>query len=136
MNKKILIGSIFVLTLLLLMQSIPAIQHTVIKDKVKEEMLSEKLKEVREVLNTGSLERVRHPVLLAIILSWMGFRLIRCSFLISISLWWADINTPIVDYPLLFIRGVWLYETSIAVLIIWNILSNILGWNWNVILPW
>ena len=38
MNKKPLLGSLLVLTLLLLMPTIPAIQHKVVKDEVLSEI--------------------------------------------------------------------------------------------------
>jgi len=54
MNKKILIGSMLVLTLLLLMPSLPAIQYNTINENIYEEQYRANVKEIFEERKSGS----------------------------------------------------------------------------------
>jgi len=116
MKKKILIGSMLVLTLLLLMPSIPAIQHKTIEEGIKQDL--------------QELEWIRHPLLYTLVMLLCYFRMIRATIILNIAsdyIWWYhDIH-----FPLLFIRGVWLAVTSGIWYTFWQIVSDILGWGWD-----
>jgi hypothetical protein len=68
MEKKILIGSIVAVTILLLIPTIPAIQHNIVKEDNKDKILSElsedlDFKDIKELVDSGRLDRVKHPLL-------------------------------------------------------------------------
>ena len=134
MNKKILIGSMLVFTMLLLMPSIPAIQQKIVKDEIKDKILSEipeqiDFKDIKELINTGKLDRIKHPFLLAIVyfiafLYWfrMGCLLPMIWFLVTnnisngVLLWERFWN-------LSFIMDKWV--------LFWLKISETYGWNWD-----
>ena len=131
MKKNILIGSIIAVVILVMMPSIHAIQHNLVKEDSKGEIFHDKLKDIRELLESGKLDGIKHPLLYIFIISWMVIRTERGSILVAISILYEDINTPILIHPILCLRGLWLYGMGIAFLVIWNVISNILGWNWD-----
>ncbi len=64
MKKKILIGSLLVLTLLLLMPSIPAIQQKSVEEGIKQD-IQEKLDTITldDLKYIDVLDDIRHPIL-------------------------------------------------------------------------
>ena len=140
MNKKILMGSMLVLTLLLLMPSIPAIQQNIVKDEFREKIESElfndlDFKDIRELLNSGKLDGVKHPILGLLVIMWMYFRFLRCqiftfSYDITIDDYWnIDIE---IHNPIIFFRFIILFFNTKLVIHFFEVLSNMFGWNWNI----
>ena len=131
MKKKILIGSMLVLTLLLLMPSIPAIQQKTIEDKAYND-LEEKLDimDIKELINKE--DRLKHPLLyLSVFL--VAFRGIRGALLIfSSSNFPAWYGTLEIYYPLIFLRGLWLCGTTFLWQEFWVGVAKERGWNWGL----
>ena len=135
MKKKILIGSMLVLTLLLLMPSIPAIQQKNVEDilDTKESELITKLrdleiKKIKDLINKKPLDYSPKFFTLLISAIFM-FRAIRGILLYSSSItgYW---NEEII-HPILYARGIWLYVTAIICILGWQYFYTILGWNWE-----
>ena len=137
MNKKILIGnSIFVLTLLLLMPSVPAIHQKTIEDRTYIDLFDQlDFKDVRE----KNMDLIRHPLfydhplLYAIVIFLGGFRWLRCLILAEISFDIISWNPPEYEvyHPILFLRCIWLLNTFGIWCSFWDYISQILGWNWD-----
>ena len=186
MRKKLLLGSLLVLTLILLMPSIPAVQQKSIEEGVKQD-LQEKLETITlddlkiingddrikhpilyiivmltiylryikmyriafrwtiipdflniimdflnidgyyfklllflfyllrfELLESGKLDRVKHPILGLIVTMWMYFRLTRCQIFADTS---YDITYEYdydfeIHHPILFLRLLILFSSS------------------------
>ena len=135
MEKKILMGSMLVLTFLLLMPSIPAIQYKVVKDEILSEVTEDlDLREIRDLIETGKLDRVKHPILGLLVTMWMYFRLIRGQIFADISYditYDYDWNFEIY-HPILFFRLIILLFNTGLVIHFFEGLSNMFGWNWNI----
>ena len=105
MNKKILIGSIIAVAILIMMPTIPAIQQNTIEDKAYNDIIEQiDFKEVKEL----GIEIIEHPILTIILM----FRLMRASILVDIS---SDFIGPgyTIYNSLLFLRGIWLGATGV-----------------------
>jgi len=127
MRKKILIGSIFVLTLLLLMPSMPAIQINTVKEVVKQNIYE--LKTKTGIVDIEKLLELPNHILLFLIISAIAkFRFIRfeLNFLYSISPPYIEII-----HPLLLMRSIFLLIRYSFWLDIWIKVSEKLGWNWT-----
>jgi len=125
MKKKILIGSLLVLTLLLLMPSIPAIQQKTIEDKAYDD-LQEKLDTIN-LNDLGDIEKldwVRHPILHFIVFLILDILLIIPSFFGEMA-YLPNFNFLMIFLALLTsIPGfLWFYP--------WYIISTLLQWNWE-----
>ena len=120
MGKRILIGSMLILTLLLLMPSIPAVQKISIEDKTDNEL---------EI--TSKNNRLKHPLLYLFVLYSTLFRGLRGGYLVIISsnigAWMEPFE---VDYPLFYKRGWWLINTAIGWADFWADYADRHGWNW------
>ena len=133
MNKKILIGSLFIFALLLVMPSIQAIQHTVVKDtsvnEFSEALHLEKRKTVKEF---GPLDRIKHPLLYLFIIFISLPRILRIEVFgeLSYSGEWPFHIT--IENKFLFLRYMMLLFTTAFWFYIWNTVSIVLGWNWNI----
>ena len=129
MNKKILIGSMLVLTLLLLMPSIPSIQHKVVKDEIINE-LPENLyfKDVKEI---KELEQIKYPSLYAVVLFFLNCRWKRFEILQEIS-YDITVHGTEIKRPILFLRCLMLLITTFFLCDFWESLSNLLGWGWEI----
>lgn len=126
MGKKIIIGSMLVLTLLLLMPSIPAIQQKAIEQLDDVDLIN-----VKEINNNG--DRLKHPLLyLSVFL--VAFRGIRGFFLMfSSSKNMFSWEEPMeIIYPFIFLRGVWLCGTTFLWQEFWVSVANNMGWNWGL----
>ena len=132
MKKKILIGSMLVLTLLLLMPSIPAVQHKSIEEGIKQE-IQEKLDTITldDFKDIEVLDNMKYPLLYFLVMFLLNFRMKRTDFLFDISTHGRPLN-KVVDNPLIFLRGVWLYLTVIIWYYLWAIISTKLRWNWDM----
>lgn len=138
MNKKLLLSSLLVLTLLLLMPSIPAIQHNIFKKDIKDKMLTKlpedlDFKDLREIVNSVKVDKLKHPLLYFFVILVAGFRWIRCLILGEISLDIIPGEIPGVEirHPILFLRCMWLIATVEFWDLYWNNLSDKYGWNWK-----
>ncbi len=128
MRKKILIGSMLILTLLLLMPSIPAIQQKTIEDGVRQD-LQEKLESINfeelKDLNLPVKFRFRPILQIIFLIIWLrGGRGLMLSFFAS---HW-DRNFFVIDFPIIYLRGEWLFYTSMYILDYFHILYQIIGY--------
>jgi hypothetical protein len=114
MRKKILIGSMLVLTLLLLMPSIPAIQQKTINDRVLIEFVEE-LEDVKST-NQGN-EVLKFLILLSLFTKYM----VRARLGLTLMFISSDLRKHMdttgepteIYFPLVYLRGETIYETSI-----------------------
>lgn len=133
MKKKILIGSLLVLTLLLLMPSIPAIQQK-IAEEVRYQELTEifddfGLEDIKEIMGKSALPK--HPILLSFVFLIYLMRLGRSIIGLALSTNFLRYYEPLEIYhPLLFLYSGWLFISGFFWLYIWMLIANILGWNW------
>jgi len=131
MNKKILIGSMLVLTLLLLMPSIPAIQQKTVEEGFKQD-LQEKLdtidfKDLREIKTLD--DDVKHLLLYEYVQKILYFRIFRGFVLMQFS---SDYyGNPI--YPFIYNWGAWLVACSIMGMEFWLKVSDTYDWGWTFI---
>ena len=143
MKKKILIGSMLVLTLLLLMPSIPAIQQISIKERFNEK-LQEKLETINIFdSNDISLDGdVKFPNLAIFVLLITLFQLYRgniyAAFLVCLGIidmeYGLDFKFPYFMISLIIfsaIRAVMLWGTAFVWFLFWTIISLIFGLNWG-----
>jgi len=123
MNKKLLLGSISVLTLLLLMPSIPAVQNNVVKDEMSSH-IPENL-DFEDIKKLEMIELMKHPILYLIVRGIFVFRLSRESILFE---WSTDVDYSglVVTHPIIFLRSIWLAETGAFV---YYYLEAMFGWN-------
>jgi len=135
-RKKILIGSIFVLTLILLMPSIPAIQQKTIEDSTYSHFAKNKID--FNINKIEKLEQLKHPILFLIILTITIYNILRVSFYSILFSYSIDNSNPddiTIKHPLLAIisafRGLTIYIPVLIWIYFWNYISNQLGWNWN-----
>jgi hypothetical protein len=124
MRKKILIGSIFVLTLLLLMPSIPALQINTVKDALQQNINDFGRK---SSIIDKLLELPNHILLFLIVYTIAKFRFLRfkLNFMFSISPPYIQIT-----HPFLLMRSIFLLIRYSYWLNIWIKVSEKLGWNW------
>jgi len=136
MKKKIFIGSMLVLTLLLLMPSIPAIQQKSIEEGIKQE-IQERLDEINlDVLNDIEvLDRIKHPILYILIISIMSYRWEFGIELRDISIETDHWGGVYILHPLLFLWWFWIYWTVYLWSKFCNNVSDTLGWGWDIPVP-
>ena len=142
MGKKILIGSMLVLTLLLLMPSIPAIQQKTVEDKAYSDLLEQlkdvDFKDLKDVISNG--DSAKYPLMFLLIFSLIRIKVIRGFRLMmeSSNYPYNEIfGDPLEIYnPIIYYRGLWLMETASLRRTIWSGLSEELGWNWDFSNPW
>ena len=133
MGKKIIIATMLVLTLLLLMPSIPAIQHKTIEEGIKQD-LQEKLESINlnDLKDIDVLIDVKHPYLCSLIMIIILIRFMRSSMTMLLA------TEPVGEYgrriihPLLYQYGLWLWEAIQPFARFWQSISDILGWGWNI----
>ena len=121
MRKKILIGSIFVLTLLLLMPSITAVQVNTNQLEFKD--------------NLGPKNNVKFPNLNYLILHFLTFRLNNFRELREFSadyvIDWHWMGHWEVHYPILYYYSLRIFMKWAFRYIFWASLSILLGLNWE-----
>jgi len=124
MGKRIIIGSMLVLVMLLLMPSIPAIQQKTIKDKSMSEFDINNLKE-----NKIKVERIKHFLLYYILFYRLQKIWARSMVWQSLgrNMWTGEILSPIIYQWGLLVE----YSAQIRN-DFWQQLSNKLGWNWDM----
>jgi len=136
MKKKILIGSILVLTLLLLMPSIPAIQQKTIEVKVYDDLVKDikeidfkDTKVIRKLLN-GFWDE--HPILgFLLFIAWI--RMEWGFILEDFSVWIVGEYSSIIIHPLLYIWSQWLIGTAGVMAFLIQVIAYIL-FIWNPLL--
>ena len=145
MKKKILMGSMLVLTLLLLMPSISAIHYKSIEEGIKQGV-QEKLDTITldDLKDFEVLEWIRHPILYLIITSIVTFRLLRSAvyFFIAVTFcakyipdyWVPEITHPVLLIILMF-NWTRLYGYTWLLVDFWQYISDELGWNWELPYP-
>jgi len=136
-RKKILIGSIFVLALILLMPSIPAIQQSTLKEELKQDIM-EKIETLtfEDIKEIKTLDSVKFPLLMWLVIILPTFRFFRGAVLFGLSLETEDSGWHGFRYitgikPLLFL---WSMVTLIPCALWWNFwmtISDKLGWGWS-----
>lgn len=131
MNKKILIGSILVLTLLLLMPSIPALQKNAIDVRLdtRESELLTKFQDldgekIKDLLNKKPLDGLQFPLWPLIFFIYF-FRIYRGIFIQSFSSTKYEIINLFIS-----LRGVWLIGTAMIWVLCWQFFYDIIGWDW------
>ncbi|MCK4348185.1 MAG: hypothetical protein KAW47_06175 [Thermoplasmatales archaeon] len=148
MGKRILIGSMLVLTLLLLMPSIPAIQQKTIEDKafndLEEQMKTIDFEKLKDIMDLG--EFPKHPLLRALVVSLYNIQGLRFSFYFVMAFFvfcdppdndlpgGPDVTNPILFF-ICILRAAWLFGTAMYWATFWDYISELLGWNWNIY-PW
>ena len=132
-NKKILIGSIFVLILLLLMPSISAIQQKIIKDKICNDLIEKfDFKDIKEIIGFPD---VKHPLLFTLIVIIFNLRAMPASILLFLAYFSNDHQDRSMKRPFIAIRGWWVMFTAWLWASIWVTISEKLGWDWELYLP-
>jgi len=129
MNKKILIGSMLVFTMLLLMPSIPAIQIESFKEGVQQNIddLKTRLSNIESLIELPE----RFPLLFLFVYSIALFRLIRFEILFELATEPSDFAPGyIVTNWLLYIRCAFLINGLDWWLAIWIEISENFGWGW------
>ena len=119
MKKKTLIGSMLVLTLLLLMPSIPAIQQKTIEDKAYSDF-------VEEIKKSNGDIKFRIQPILGLLWVICRIRESRGDWLMDSSSYWD--HGIHIDYPIIYTRGEWLYVTSYLVMYILSVIFLIFGY--------
>ncbi|UCD14589.1 MAG: hypothetical protein JSW60_04000 [Thermoplasmatales archaeon] len=136
MRKKILMGSMLVLTLLLLMPSISALQQKTIEEKTFTDLVEkfdDDLKEIKELNNLG--DDVKFPNLYEFLARFLALRFFRGLMLCLFGLGFMEFAIY-EKFPIFNIRGVWL---SISTFFIADYIDGIvekLGWNWEPLTDW
>ena len=130
MRKRILLGSMLVLTLLLLMPSIPAIQQKTIEEGIKQD-IQEKLDAITldDLEEIEELEWIRHPIIYVLLSIYIP---IRAESVMKFLEFVVELLPRHIDSPIFVILYQWLY-----VRLYWfrNILQGIAdfrGWNWDL----
>jgi len=132
MRKKILIGSTLVLTLLLLMPSIPAIQQKTIEEGIKQD-IQEKLEtiNVNDLKDIKVLDWIRHPILYIIVMLQLKFRFLRLQILEFLEIMcFYYLGFDYLGFIFLE-RWLMLFVTSSIIADFWGTLSDNLGWGWE-----
>jgi len=126
MNKKIFIGSILVLTLLLLMPSISAIHINAIENEIKQ-------KNGGLIAENPSFDAEFFPERLFCFVVAIAFsRFVRAGIWMLNSIEFNDSSGQFnVTHPLAYYRGVWLYLTFELWVTVWYIIFEKLGWDWS-----
>ena len=124
MKKKIIIGSMLVITLLLLMPSIPALQINTVKDAIQQNINDF---DPKSSIIDKLPELPNHILLFLIVYTIAKFRFLRfkLNFMFSISPPYIQIT-----HPLLLMRSIFLLIRYSCWLNIWIKVSEKLGWNW------
>ena len=128
MNKKIIIGSMMVFTMLLLIPNIPAVYLNAIENEFEQEY--------EELSSTYFVDfnlPDKFPNLYRLVLAIVYFKFIRILILLTISTTPGDFpgDTHIV-YPLIYARCLILGYTLNLWMGGWGAISDILGWDWDI----
>ena len=127
MNKKILIGSIIAVAILLLMPSIPAVHINSIENQIKTEY-----KEL--LLNEGVNFKIpdKLPLLYLLVYILGYFRAYRSDALFAYSIEIDDWGEIKLIHPFLLLRSLILMASVNLWVYGWLFISDILGWDWEI----
>ena len=132
MNKRIIIGSVLVLTLLLLMPSISAIQFKTFKNKIQNDFFTQK--QNADLIDSKSIileEIPDHPILFFWVMFSFHFRLSRAEFFMRISSKMdEDLNLQVSHLFLWFWSIILIYGT-LTISDFWWDLAEENEWNWG-----
>ena len=132
LEKKILVGSLLIVILLLLMPSIPAIQHKAAKYEILSKITEDlDIKDIREIFELGKLDRIKHPFLYVLVISSLAFRNLRIEVLAKYS-FKEDWPYMEITNPVLFLRFLILVITTLFWSGFWEYISDTLGWGWVI----
>ena len=131
MSKKILIGSMLVLAMLLLMPSIPAVQQKSIEEGFKQE-LQEKLESFNldNLKDIKDLDRIRHPILYVLVVILLELRFEQAFRMFKFAFDCAE-NEQMYLALLGLLRWLWIDLTFEIFYNFWNNISDKLGWGWD-----
>jgi len=121
MKKKILIGSLLVLTLLLLMPSIPAIQTNAIEEGIKQDLLL--------LTDIETLDDVKHPILYELVKFMLNLRFELSDELYHYSAYINYLNWEIY-HPIIFIWSFVMITRWVIKSMFWQRTSDNFGWGW------
>ena len=122
MNKKILIGSIVAVAILLLMPSIPAIQKNVTDEEIKQD-LRDRLEEIDFKKIKSLDDDIKFPCLFHLLKFCLIFRSCRIFLFLFIGYY--------LDIPIAFYRGAWLASTTDCFYELLEIVSDIFNLGWD-----
>ena len=131
MGKKIIIATMLVLTLLLLMPSIPAIQQRTIENGIKQD-LQEKLESINfdDLKDIKVLDDMKRPLLYAFYLFLVNIKLQRIFRLMDMSME-SDYWGITITHPLIFVYMCWIWTKAILFVQFWAYVSYTFEWNWD-----
>lgn len=127
MNKKILISSMLVFSMLLLMPIVPAVQFNTIKNEMEQEV-----KELQSVEMFDYKPPDKFPLLYYLVFAIGNFRLLRFYILWDIA--WEQGDWPAEIYlkhPLILLRSLIIARRAFRWIGGWGRISDILGLNWE-----
>lgn len=138
MKTKIIITTMLVLTLLLLMPSIPAVQQKTVEYGFKQN-IQEKLETITldDLKDIDVLDGLKHPILYYIFISVLYIRDLKMVFNFIMLELCTETGFYDIDiiYPILFlifaIRFLTNYYFYTCWAVFWGYLSIILEWNWG-----
>ena len=130
MRKKLLLGSLLVLILLLLMPSIPAIQLKTLENKAQNDIISQ-LENIDLIdLNNMVKGIPDHPILFFIVMFSICFRWIRAALYWQIAVRSDPDDVYFFKHPLLAYWSLILVFQTVKSLYFWLDLAEKRGWNW------
>ena len=136
-SKRILFGSIFVLALMLLMPSIPAIQQSTLKEELKQDIM-EKIEtlSIEDFEEIKTLDGVKFPLLMWLVILLPAFRFLRGIVLMALSIETEDSGWHGFFYitdikPLLFLWSMFTLMPCALWWAFWMTISDKLGWGWS-----
>ena len=135
MRKKLIFGTVLVLTLLLLMPSITALEQKMIDNKIEEEIINEKLEDIKELFNSGKLDKIKHPFLLFAIKLAASIRCLHGLLLLLISCNIESNGREMIferNYLIIYIRAVMLLKSRVLFLDFCQYCSDYFCWNWDI----
>jgi len=119
-NKKLLLGSIIAVTILILIPSTSAIQLDTSQLDFEE--------------NAQLNDDIKFPKLYDLISFWLNIRFFRFIVLMMISGYYVNSEYEVeVLYPILFLRALWIIYTTVYLSEFIQILSDRFGWNWRML---
>ncbi len=128
MKKKILIGSLLVLTLLLLMPSIPAIQQKSVEEGIKQDSQEKfstiTLNIIKELVR---LDDIKFPLIYNFLCSYILLRIESFDKFFDFIMLFLPIGSPI--FLLFFI---WTFGRLDLFRDFLQIIADIRGWNWDL----
>jgi len=134
MNKKILIGCIIAVVILLLMPSIPAIQYKTIEENSFDDYLKNHFEiEIKDLKKNIQNVSWKYPVMWVVMLLFrfvVCFRLLRGFYFLweSAYNWFNPDEYLKITKPVIFLRGCWLYFTSIGLIDLIVLIDEKMGW--------